>query len=246
MAERHSRRLDAMVAVRNMGESRFVIYVNWDPEADGAAVHAERVRESLTEFGLISPALRSWGILDRDNGTSVPIEKAERQFSEIVSRGLVAAHGPESSQSNIIFSVVGAGRRSFRGVCAAMFEAEFKDRPDPAIVAYPALKAMTVALAPIWNATYAQVYTNAIQSYWDDPRRIFELSWMTYLSDTFAEMIAIPKSVFVEQVPGEGVVLSAADGDFDVANAKHMAAARDLREALNPLAKLYRRPWEKS
>ena len=235
-----------MAAVRNMGGSRFVLYVNWDPEADSAAVHAERVRESLTEFGLISPALRSWGILDRDNGTSVPIEKAERPFSEIVSRGLVAVHGSEYSQPRIRFNVNGAGRRSFRGVCAAIFEAEFDDRPDPAIVAYPVLKAMMIALAPIWNAAYAQVYTNAIQSYWDDPRRIFELSWMTYLSETFAEMIAIPESVFVEQVPGEGVVLSAADEDFDVANAKHMAAARDLRDALNPLARLYRRPWEKS
>jgi hypothetical protein len=238
--------LDAVATVRDMGKSRFVIYTNWDPEADSAAVHAERVRESLTEFGLISPALRSWGILDFDDGTSVPVENAERPFSQIVSRGLVAVHGSEYSQPRIRFNVNGAGRRSFRGVCAAIFEAEFDDRPDPAIVAYPVLKAMMIALAPIWNATYAQVYTNAIQSYWDDPPRIFELSWMTYLSDTFAEMIVIPESVFVEQVPGEGVVLSAADGDFDVANAKHMAAARDLRDALNPLARLYRRPWEKS
>ncbi len=234
-----------MAAVRNMGESRFVIYTNWDPEADSAAVHAQRVRESLVEFGLISPALRSWCILARGTGTVVPIDKAERQFSEIVSRGIVAVHGSESSPSNIIFSVVGAGRRSFRGVCAAMFEAEFNDRPDPAIVAYPVLKAMMVALAPIWNATYAQVYTNGIQSYWGDPRRVFDLSWMTYLSDAFAQMISIPESVFVEQVPGEGVVLSAADGDFDVANTKHMAAARDLRDALSPLNELYRPPWER-
>ena len=234
-----------MAAVRNMGESRFVIYVNWDPEADSAAVHAERVRESLTEFELISPALRSWDILDLDNGTSVPVEKAERPFSQIVSRGLVAVHGPEYSQPRIRFNVNGAGRRSFRGVCAAILEAEFDDRPDPAIVAYPVLKAMMVALAPIWNATYAKVYTNAIQSYWDDPRRVFDLSWMTYLSDAFAQMITIPERVFVEQVPGGGVVLSATDGNFDVTNTKHMAAARDLRDALSPLNELYRLPWER-
>ena len=234
-----------MATVRNMGESKFVIYTNWDPEADSAAIHAERVRESLTEFGLVSPALRSWGILDLDSGTSVPVEKAERPFSQIVSRGLVAVHGPEYSPPRISFSVNSAGRRSFRGVCAAIFEAEFDDRPDPAIVAYPVLKSMMIALAPIWNATYANVYTNAIQSYWDEPRRVFDLSWMTYLSDAFAQMIAIPENVFVDQVPGGGVVLSAADGDFDVANAKHMAAARDLRDALSPLNELYRPPWER-
>jgi hypothetical protein len=57
-AQRNTRCLDAMDRGSSMSK-RFVIYTNWDPEADSAAIHAERVLESLAEFGLASPALRS-------------------------------------------------------------------------------------------------------------------------------------------------------------------------------------------
>ena len=93
--------------------------------------------------------------------------------------------------------------------------------------------------------TYIQAYTDAIQQYWDQPRRVLELSWMTYLSEFFAQMMTIPKDVFVEKVPDGGIMLCAAKEDFDVTNPQHMAAARSLRDALSPLNKLYIRPWKK-
>ncbi len=234
-----------MAGAQEMSKNEFVIYCNWDPEADSAAVHAERVRESLTEIGLICPALRSWKILDLAGGTPVPLEKAQEQLDQIVARGVAAVHELESPESHANFSVIGAGRRSFRGVCAASLTLEFNDRPDPAIVAYPVFKAIMVALAPIWNVTYIQAYTDAIRQYWDSPRRVLELSWMTYLSEFFAQMITVPNDVSTEQVPGGGVLLSASAEDFDVANPEHMAAARSLRDALNPLNKLYIRSWKK-
>ena len=58
-------------------------------------------------------------------------------------------------------------------------------------------------------------------------------------------MITVPNDVSTEQVPGGGVLLSASAEDFDVANPEHMAAARSLRDALNPLNKLYIRSWKK-
>jgi hypothetical protein len=228
-----------------MSDSRFVIYTNWDPEADSAAIHAERVLESLAEFGVASPALRSWSILDRTTSKAVPIANAQAQLGAIVSRGLIAVREVNPG-SNVSFSVIGAGRRSFRGVCAALFEAEFAETADPSIVAWPVFRSIMSALAPIWNATYIQAYTNEIQNFWENPRRVFDLAWITYLCDAFARQIEVPANASVEEVPGSGgLLLSAAEGNFDVCNAEHMAAARSIRDALTPLNKLYAPPWEK-
>lgn len=225
-----------------MSKSRFTLYCNWDPESDSAAVHGERARASMKMFGELSAPLRSWMVLDPQAVQMVPVEKADKAISQIVSRGFSASNQLQSPGSSAKFQVIGAGRRSFRGVCAALFGVEFETAPDSEIVSYPVFKSIMTSLGPIWNATYVQAYTDAIREYWDDPRRIFDLSWMIYLSESFAQMIDVPENVHVEPVAGGGVVLSAVEGDFDVTNPEHMAAARRIRDALYPLNGLYKMP----
>lgn len=225
-----------------MSKSKFTLYCNWDPESDSAAVHGERARASMKMFGELIPRLQSWYVLDRDAMEILPVEDAGNAIAQIVDRGLAAESEPNPLGRTAIFKVIGAGRRSFRGVCAATLTVEFEGAPDPEIVSYPIFKSVMTSLAPIWNATYVRADTNAIRECWERPPRIFDLSWMIYLSESFAHMIALPENVHVEPVTGGGVVLSAVEGDFDVANPEHMAAARRMRDALNPLNSLYKMP----
>lgn len=225
-----------------MNKSRFTLYCKLDQESDSAAVYAERARASMKMFGEISAPLRSWMVLDPGAIQMVPVEKADNAFARIIAPGFFASSQLQSPGSLAEFRVMGAGRRSFSGVGAALFNVEFDDSPDPRIVSYPVFKAIMTSLAPIWKAHYVRAYTDAIREYWDDPSRVFDLSCMVYLSESLAHMIDLPENVHAEPVTGGGVVLSAVEGDFDVTNPEHMAAARRIRDVLNPLNGLYKMP----
>jgi hypothetical protein len=116
-----------------------------------------------------------------------------------------------------------------------VFETEYNQMPDPAIITYSNFKAAILMLAAIWDVDCAYTYSDDLTELWERPGPVFDLYWMTYLSPQLAARIVPPKSVLTERVPGGGLLLIAAEETFDVANPAHIAASRAIRDALAPL-----------
>ncbi|SFK11036.1 Imm52 family immunity protein [Methylocapsa palsarum] len=111
--------------------------------------------------------------------------------------------------------------------------------PDPAIIATPAFKAALLALAESFDATYCRAYPAKIMDAWDKNRPL-RLAWMHYIGPRFAPLITPPPSAIVERSARGALLLSAVDQTFCVDNPAHMAAAREILEALAPFEAL---PW---
>jgi len=70
---------------------------------------------------------------------------------------------------------------------------------------------------------------------WEPILPVFNLSWMVYLSAPLARRITVPSDVIVEQLADGGLIMIAAEETFDAANPKHLARARSILNALEPL-----------
>jgi hypothetical protein len=115
------------------------------------------------------------------------------------------------------------------------FQTAFDQVPDPSIVAYPVFKSALLALVSIWGLSSAKSSSDSLSEYREHPALRFDLSWMTYLSAPLVAQITPPPGVVKERIRDGGLPLIAAKETFDVSNPRHMAAARQIRDALAPL-----------
>lgn len=106
------------------------------------------------------------------------------------------------------------------------------------------LEAAMLAVAATWDVTWASVYPADLSELWTPAyikrRPTFQMAWVTYLSPRFAPMVTPPASAIVEYTPQGGIVMTATEDRFDVTNAAHIAAAREIEVALAPVNAL---PW---
>lgn len=114
---------------------------------------------------------------------------------------------------------------------------------NAALLTLPLLKAVMLAIADVYEVTWAAVYPVELMRLWPTPpkpREHFELSWITYISPRFAPLIDPPRGPFVEYTPEGAIVMTATRDRFDVGNPLHMAAARRVGAAIAPVNAL---PW---
>jgi len=224
----------------------------WGARADDPDEIGHRMLRSLDALSSISPIFRSWWVADFAARAMVPVSDGRTRMTEIVVGGVRKDDddGPEPERGYFVsalnreaatpetvefYTHAGSSTSLSRFENTAVFGTYFQQAPDPRIVTYPVFKAVILALAPIWEPAYTQAYSTNLSALWLQPRRRFELSWMTYLSAPLAAKIVPPKSVLTEHVPGGGLLLIAAEETFDTANPRHMEGARAIREALAPL-----------
>jgi hypothetical protein len=108
----------------------------------------------------------------------------------------------------------------------------------------PLLKAAMLAVCDAWDVTWAAIYPADLVELWTPAytksRPTFDLAWVTYLSPWFAPMVTPPCSTIVEHTSQGGIVMMATQERFDVTNAAHLAAAREIKAAIGPINAL---PW---
>ncbi len=111
--------------------------------------------------------------------------------------------------------------------------------PDPAIIAYPAFKAVLLALVESFDATYCSAYPQQIMDFWD-PARHLRIGWTSYVAPRFAPLITPPPSAIYERTAQGGLLMSATAETFRVDNPAHLAVAQDILKVLAPFEAL---PW---
>jgi len=96
-------------------------------------------------------------------------------------------------------------------------------------------------LAECFNALWYSAYFSESPGLWQKKRGpLFELAWISYAGPRIANLIHPPQNIVVERQPDGGLLMAATTGPFNVANPTHLAAARDIADAV---AALRDRPW---
>ncbi|QGM47317.1 Imm52 family immunity protein [Methylocystis heyeri] len=112
-------------------------------------------------------------------------------------------------------------------------------RPDADVVSYRIFRAALLAVVHAWDPVHARATSHPlVQTYGGGI--YFGPAWMKYLCPWLAEMITPPSTVLAERLPNGGLLMSATTETFDVENPAHMAAAKDMANAMAPLERL---PW---
>ena len=105
--------------------------------------------------------------------------------------------------------------------------------PDPSLLCFDVWHRLLLALAETWEATWAEAATpGLVKLKSGSPVRV---AWMSYVSPHFAPLMTPPTSAVVERRPNGGLFLAATREVFDSANAAHLAVAREIEAALQPL-----------
>jgi len=222
-----------------------------------------RTLRCLDAISALSPIFRDWKFIDlfRDPDEMTeknideflyPLVEVRSRITEVVERGIsdngvgepdsrvgysisVSNYGVPKSQ-HVTLSAHGGGLPSWAGLPRnACFRTSYGADPDPAIVAYPMFKSILLAIMSSWDVDYAKAYSRDLSELSTDSRPFGRLSWMVYLSAPLVRRIEIPTDVLIERTRDGGLLMIAAEETFDVANPAHIAAARSIVAALEPL-----------
>lgn len=113
---------------------------------------------------------------------------------------------------------------------------KLRSDPDPSLVTFDLWRSIFLVVNETWEATWAEALPNDLRAYWTGiPVRC---AWMSYISPRFAPLMTPPASAIVERRPNGGLFLAATREVFKTANPEHMAVAREIETALQPLNRL--------
>jgi hypothetical protein len=226
-----------------MTNDRFVIFWSWTPRIETPEQTYGRMTKSIEALGAISPEIRSWKVIDMAQGFQsllggrnaiMPAPKNAAMGEPSPPKGfmVLAAKDLTAWPEGMAMVCAGAGRMTFPGMVGLTFKTA-SAQADPGLISYPVFQRIMMSLVPIWDCTFAQAYTSQLREHMKGGEP-FGASWITYLSPSLSD-IDPPEGVMMEDTPGYGLLLSAAQDTFDVRNPSHMAAAQSLQTALAPL-----------
>lgn len=229
-----------------MMRNRFGIFWSWTPRVETADQVYDRMTKSVSALGAINPAFQSWKVMDFASGM-MGLLGGGKKATDMSSRRTLSEPAPPKGfmvlaaddfsawPDGMAMLCAGAGRKSLPGMCGTTFQTARTDTPDPSIVSYSTLKAIMLALVPVWEASYAQAYSSALKEELGGGEGMFRASWMTYLSPILAEQIEPPAGINIEDTKDFGIVLSATQDLFGTDNPSHMRAAKTLLSSLSSL-----------
>ena len=218
----------------------------WGARRETPAALAQRWLTIVRHLQTLDPALRNWfrGV----NGRGVPVPLDARAVE-----ALIAAEATDTGyRFNVRSDVEGRGPRVFDFNMNAgdtffncvTFGTEFFSDPDPAILRYDLFKSALLAVAEVFEAERAYAYSGALSDLWRGApnNSHFPIAWISYVGPREARTITPPASALLERRPDGGVLMTATRELFDVDNPAHMAAARDIEQAVAQLSRTP--PWK--
>ena len=109
--------------------------------------------------------------------------------------------------------------------------------PDPSLTTYAFWRAALLLLAETWEATWVEAAPDDMSEHWGT-NRAFRATWMCTVSPRFAPLVTPPFGIIAEHRPDGGLFMAATDEMFRTADPRHLAAARAIETALQPLNRL--------
>jgi immunity protein 52 of polymorphic toxin system len=244
--------------------NQFTIESRWKPREESPEELGERTLHCLDAISPLHPAFRDWEFLhlsrDAEEMTEEncsefawPLEDARQRMTEVVVEWGVSiddlgmpeprqgysvsvSNGHDEPSQLVTLSAHGGGLVNWTGSKRyASFETNMAEEADPAIVSYPVFKSVLMAIISCWDVEFAQVYSSDLVQLWEPILPLCNLSWMVYLSAPLTRLITVPTDVVVERLADGGLIMIAAEETFDVANPAHIARARSILNALEPL-----------
>lgn len=237
---------------------RFSVNSYWGPRREDPPDIARRCRRMLDELAAISPVFtcsefgndRRFIPTDQLAGDRLvqliesQVDRADDGTPTPVSGyGMPARVGREGDPRSLI-ATVSAGKRypaSFY-INTVLMETKPLDPENTGFFTPHLLKQVMLALIAAWQPTWSAVYPTDLIKFWPEPGRgpKFRLAWMTYLSARFAAIVTPPSSLPSDRTPDGGLLMIATKDRFDTANPAHVAAAREIEDAIAPVNAL---PW---
>jgi hypothetical protein len=237
-----------------MSLSQYTIHAFWDARLEAPEALAIRFNRLIDRLSSIDAVFGNWYWCA--NWRTVAFEPLRsslaKEIAAAVSRNewgdpepiygyhLLVCNSLEDTPRSISVSISGGSPHAGVGYSNyAVIETAWRMSPDPAIVAYPVIRAALLALAETFEVTFSTAYPADL---WDLPgtNQFFRIGWITYVSPRFAPLINPPPTAIVERRPNGGLLMSATDETFVTANPRHLAIARDIETAVAPLNAL---PW---
>ena len=110
--------------------------------------------------------------------------------------------------------------------------------PDPAAITYRIFKSALLAMVDAWEPVDCVALPHELLEFGTSKAYHFRDVWMQYLSAPLARLITPPATAVVDHLPDGGLLMSATTETFRVDNPAHLAVARDIAAATEPLNKL--------
>jgi hypothetical protein len=238
----------------------YLIQAYWGPRREAPEELGKRYWRMLRSLGAVEPAFNGWKFIGTSQFRSLPPSPG-RELTSLIADGVATAddgdptpingyHFGASTRAGSTTSVTLLVHAGFHAPNPPFFAntVELQTRPlnqqNSALITLPIFKAALIGIAEAWDATWCGAYPSDIIPLWPDRialgRPTLHMAWITYLSPRFAPMVTPPASAIVEYTPQGGIVMTATEDRFDVTNAAHIAAAREIGAALAPVNAL---PW---
>nr|WP_219320098.1 Imm52 family immunity protein [Methylovirgula sp. HY1] len=110
--------------------------------------------------------------------------------------------------------------------------------PNPTAVTYRIFRSALFAIVEAWEPTDCIALPHELLGFIGNRNYHFHEVWMQYLSAPLARLITPPQTAIVDHLPNGGLLMSATTETFKVDNPTHLAVARDIAAATEPLNKL--------
>jgi hypothetical protein len=232
---------------------KFIINGRLPRRQETPAVTGAKLLDSLDALSRIDPLFNGWKILDPLAMASLPLAIARTRISTIVENNIARDDDdqpePESGYSLVSLTSNALPSRvvTFRVETGAVFNGAMSLRfgdvfqpTDPLIVTYRLFRETLLATSAIWQPLWAYVAAST-DDYWKGPivpgapvirRTPFLITWIGYLSPAVTRGFVVEPELRTESTPDGGLLMSATDERFDLANPEHLGRASILAETM--------------
>jgi hypothetical protein len=227
----------------------------WGARVEPPNVLAGRFRRTVQQLKAIDARFDVWDWGDRqelleteaESGT-YPFEEIDKNLVQAIERNARAVDREPPDPLNGYWMSIGTKTGIFFTASASegirgglpftpfMNTAEFSLSPesDLSLINFEILRSVFLAINETWEATWSELLPDELRDFWTGyPVRV---AWMNYVSPHYAPLMMPPPSAIVEHRPNGGLFLAATRDVFDVAHPKHLAVAREIEAALQPMS----------
>lgn len=238
----------------------------WGGRPETPAAIADRFLRTIDGLRALNPLLGVWTWGDyyevgetRGDGGSYPLDEIRPRMAQAVERNM-GNHGrdgpePDPRCGYVLMSlterIAPEGRVSLSGSAgkppggsgsgvtpfANSMGFEIGPAPDPSLLRYGFWRDVLLLLAETWEASWVEAAPDDMREHWGT-NRAFRPAWMSYVSPRFASLVTPPDGIIAERRPNGGLFMAAAGEMFRTADPHHLAAARAIAAALQPLNRL--------